>query len=132
MYLSGYLKQHQAEYSRRLSAMHTGDDREGWVAFFLEAVPQAVAEAERSIVAITSLVAADQRKLPAPSKAGSASYRLFEMLPIMPSFTIEHARQKLGSSFLTDIAAVKTLGWWPSRRDRKGEKIMAMRLIWGC
>jgi len=47
MYLSGYLKQHQAEYYRRLSAVRTEGDWEGWVAFFLEAVASAAAEAER-------------------------------------------------------------------------------------
>lgn len=38
MYLSGYLKQHQAEYYRRLSIIHTEGDGESWVAFFLEGV----------------------------------------------------------------------------------------------
>ena len=33
VYLSGYLKQHQAEYYRRLSAIRTDGDWEGWVAF---------------------------------------------------------------------------------------------------
>jgi len=109
MYLSSYLKQHQAEYYRRLSAIRTDGDWEGWVAFFLEAVAEAAAEAERSIVAIASLVAADRRKLLAASKAGPANYRLFEMLPMMPRFTIEHVRQKLETSFPTATAAVKVL-----------------------
>ena len=34
MYLSGYLKQHQAEYDRRLSGVRTDGDWEGWVRFF--------------------------------------------------------------------------------------------------
>ena len=38
MYLSGYLKQHQMEYYRRLSTVRTEGDWEGWVAFFLEGV----------------------------------------------------------------------------------------------
>ena len=37
MYLSGYLKQHQTEYYRRLSAIRTEGDWENWVALFLEA-----------------------------------------------------------------------------------------------
>jgi len=37
MYLSGYLKQHQAEYYRRLSAIRTEGDGKGWVRFFLKA-----------------------------------------------------------------------------------------------
>ena len=41
--------------------------------------------------------------------AGPASYRLFELLPLMPRFTVERARQKLEISFPTAGAAVKTL-----------------------
>lgn len=36
MYLSGYLKQHQAEYYRQLSNIRSEGDWESWVAFFLE------------------------------------------------------------------------------------------------
>ena len=109
MYLSGYLKQHQVEYYRRLSAVRADGDWEGWVAFFLEGVVVAAAEAERSIVTIATLLALDRRRLLASPKAGPASYRLFEMLPMMPRFTIEHVRQKLGCSFPTANAAVKVL-----------------------
>jgi Fic family protein len=109
IYLSGYLKQHQAEYYRRLSNVRTEGDWEGWVAFFLEGVATAALDAERGIVAISSLVAADRRRLLESPKAGPASYRLFEMLPMMPRFTIERVRQKLNTSFPTANAAVKVL-----------------------
>jgi Fic family protein len=109
MYLSGYLKQHQAEYYRRLSAVRTDGDWEGWVTFFLEGVEAAATQAERGIVAIASLVAADRRRLLASPKAGPASYRLFEMLPMMPRFTIERVRQRLETSFPTANAAVQVL-----------------------
>ena len=109
MYLSGYLKQHQAEYYRRFSNVRTEGDWEGWVAFFLEGVATAALHAERGIVAIASLVAADRRRLLESPKAGPASYRLFEMLPMMPRFTIERVRQMLKTSFPTASAAVKVL-----------------------
>ncbi|MFZ2122954.1 MAG: Fic family protein [Rhodoferax sp.] len=109
MYLSGYLKQHQAEYYRRLAGVRTDGDWEGWVAFFLEGVANAALDAERNIVAIASLLATDRRRLLASPKAGPASYRLFELLPTMPRFTIEQVRQKLGTSFPTATAAVKVL-----------------------
>ena len=48
------------------------------------------------------------RSLESP-KAGPATYRLFEMLPMMPRFTIERVRQKLSTSFPTASAAVKVL-----------------------
>jgi len=110
MYLSGYLKQHQSEYYRRLSLIRTDGDWESWVAFFLEGVAAAATEAERGIIAIASLVAADRRRLLDSPKGGPASYRLFELLPMMPRFTIERVRQALNTSFPTANAAVKVLG----------------------
>ncbi len=109
MYLSGYLKQHQAEYYRRLSAVRLEGDWEGWVAFFLEGVAAAATEAERGIVAVASLVAADRRRLLAAPKAGAASLRLFELLPTMPRFTIAQVQQKLSTTFPTATAAVMLL-----------------------
>ncbi|MFT4194520.1 Fic family protein [Ottowia sp.] len=109
MYLSGYLKQHQAEYYRRLSAIRTDGDWEAWVAFFLEGVTVAAGEAERGIIAVASLIAADRRKLLQAPKASPASYRLFELLPMMPRFTVEHVRQRLETTFPTASAAVRTL-----------------------
>jgi Fic family protein len=109
MYLSGYLKQHQAEYYRRLSAIRTDGDWEGWVAFFLEGVEMAANDAERGIVAMASQVASDRRRLLESPKAGPMSYRLFESLPMMPRFTIEMVRQRLGTSFPTATAAVTLL-----------------------
>jgi len=109
LYLSGYLKQHQTEYYRRLSAIRTAGDWAGWVAFFLEGVALAAGEAEQGIVAIASLVAADRRRLLSATRGGPASYRLFEMLPMMPRFTIDQVRQRLNTSFPTATAAVKVL-----------------------
>ena len=109
LYLSAYLKRHQMEYYRRLSAIRTEGDWEGWLAFFLEGVTVAAGEAERGIVAIASLVATDRRRLLASPRATPASYRLFEMLPMMPRFTVERARQALATSFPTANAAVKAL-----------------------
>jgi Fic family protein len=109
MYLSGYLKRQQAEYYRRLSAIRTDGDWEGWVSFFQEGVATAAAEAERSIIDVASLIAADRRQLLQSPKSTPASYRLFEMLPMMPRFAVEHARQRLGTTFPIASAAVKTL-----------------------
>ena len=68
-----------------------------------------VDEAERGIVSTASLVSADRRRLLASPKAGPASYRLFEMLPMMPRFSIERVRQQLDTTFPTATAAVKVL-----------------------
>ena len=109
LYLSGYLKQHQSEYYRRLSAIRTDGDWESWVSFFLEGVATAAGDAEKNIIEVASLVAADRRLLLQSPQAGPASYRLFEMLPMMPRFTIARVRQKLDTTFPTANAAVQVL-----------------------
>ncbi len=109
LYLSGYLKQHQSEYYRLLSGIRTEGNWEAWVEFFLEGVAVAAANAERSVVEIATLVAADRRRLLGSAKSGSATYRLFELLPMMPRFTVERVRKELETSFPTANAAVKTL-----------------------
>lgn len=109
LYLSGYLKQHQGEYYRRLSTIRSHGDWEGWVSFFLEGVATAAADAERSIIDVASLIAVDRRRLLQSPKAGPVSYRLFEMLTMMPRFALEHARQRLETTFPTASAAVKAL-----------------------
>ena len=109
VYLSGYLKQHQAEYYRRLSAIRTDGDWEGWVAFFLEGVAVASADAERSIIDVASLITADRKRLLDSTKAGPISYRLFELLPMMPRFSVEHVRRRLETTFPTASAAVSLL-----------------------
>jgi Fic family protein len=109
VYLSGYLKQHQAEYYRRLSAIRSEGDWEGWVSFFLEGVAVAAADAERSIIDVASLIAADRRRLLESPKARPISYRLFELLPTMPRFSVEHVRQRLDTTFPTASAAVNLL-----------------------
>ncbi|MBK8763309.1 MAG: Fic family protein [Burkholderiaceae bacterium] len=109
MYLSGYLKRHQAEYDRRLSAIRSDGDWEGWVSFFLEGVASGADDAERGIIGVASLIAADRKRLLESPKAGPISYRLFELLPMMPRFNVEHVRQRLETTFPTASAAVRLL-----------------------
>ena len=109
LYLSGYLKRHQAEYYRRLSAIRAEGDWEAWIAFFLDGVSLAAAEAERNVIAVATLVTGDRRRLLESPRASPASYRLFELLPLMPRFTIEQARSKLNTTFPTANAAVRAL-----------------------
>jgi Fic family protein len=122
MVLSGYLKQHQAEYYRRLSAIRSDGDWEAWIAFFLEGVAHAAQEAEGSILEIASQIAADRRKLLAAPKAVPASYRLFELLPMMPRFTVERVRQELNTTFPTASAAVRILEDLGIVREVTGQK----------
>jgi hypothetical protein len=69
----------------------------------------AAGDAEKTVIEVASLVTTDRRRLLQSTKAGPASYRLFEMLPMMPRFTIERVRQQLDISFPTATAVVKVL-----------------------
>ncbi len=109
VYVSAYLKQHQSEYYQRLSAVRTEGDWEGWVAFFLEGVARAADTAERGIVALASLINTDRRRLLQTPKITPASLRLFELLPLMPIFSIDQVCERLNTTFPTATAAVKTL-----------------------
>lgn len=84
-------------------------DWEGWIGSFLDGVTIAAQEAERNVIEVATLVTADRRRLLASPRAAPASYRLFELLPLMPRFTIAQAQVKLETSIPTANAAVKLL-----------------------
>jgi len=109
MYVSGYLKQHQAMYYQRLSAIRSEGDWESWVAFFLDGVAAAASQAEKSVIDVATRVTLDRRRLLQWPRATPVSYRLFEMLPMMPRFTVEQVRLRLETTFPTASAAVKVL-----------------------
>ena len=58
---------------------------------------------------MASLINADRKRLLAAPRVGAVALRLFELLPLMPRFTIERVRQQLATSFPTATAAVKAL-----------------------
>jgi Fic family protein len=109
MYLSAYLKEHQMEYYRLLGAIRTQGDWESWVSFFLEGVAEAATSAETGIIEVAARVSADRRLLLASQNASPVSLRLFELLPMMPRFTIDRIKAELETSFPTANAAARTL-----------------------
>ena len=82
----------------------------------------ASADAERSIIDVASLITADRKRLLESPKAGPISYRLFELLPMMPRFTVEQARQRLETTFPTANAAVALLQDLGIVAERTGQK----------
>jgi Fic family protein len=109
MYLSGYLKANQMTYYRRLSDIRTDGDWESWIRFFLEGVAEAASDAEKNVLGLASLVAADRQRVLALPKLGAITMRLFEQLPVMPRFTVEHVRQRFETTFPTANAAIAAL-----------------------
>lgn len=109
LYVSSFLKRHQAEYYRRLGAIRTDGDWEGWIRFFLGCVADAATESEQTIIDIQSMINTDRSQLLATKNISQATYRLFELLPEMPRFTVEAARAALETTFPTANAAVANL-----------------------
>ncbi|MCW2003634.1 Fic family protein [Xanthomonas arboricola] len=109
LYMSGYLKARQNDYYRHLSAIRTHGDWEAWVAFFLEGVEASAEQAQRSIVAIAALIAADRKRVLGTGSSTLQALRLFEFLPTMPKLTVDRAQQALEVSYPTARAAVTTL-----------------------
>lgn len=58
---------------------------------------------------MASLITAGRRRLLDSARAGPISYRLFELLPMMSRFSVEHVRQRLETTFPTASAAVNLL-----------------------
>ena len=62
LYLSLFFKRHQDEYYRRLGAVRTEGDWEGWIDFFLDGVATIAGEAIESARELFALVAADRSR----------------------------------------------------------------------
>lgn len=109
LYLSLYFKQHREEYYRRLTAVRTEGDWEGWTRFFLEGVATIATEAVASARELFALVNTDRaRVLAAPSSSVIAA-RLFEVLPRHPMLTIGGAMELLSTTRPTAAKAMTIL-----------------------
>jgi len=106
LYLSLFLKTHRQEYYRRLAAVRTDGDWEGWLAFFLEGVAVVADEAVSTARALHGVVSDSRDRLLAREEATVLSVRLFELLPEHPIVTVSRAIDLLGCS---RPAAAKTV-----------------------
>ncbi len=109
LYLSLFLKRHRAEYYRRLNAVRTSGDWEGWIAFFLEGVEVIANEATETARRLFALVGSDRDRLLAAPTATVMSLRLLELLPRHPILTVTRAMKLLDSSRPAAGKAVKVL-----------------------
>jgi Fic family protein len=109
LYLSLFFKRHRDEYYRRLSAVRTEGDWEGWVAFFLEGVATISGEAVDSARELFALVARDRDRVLATPQGSMMAARLFERLPEHPLLTIANAMALLETTRPTATKAVLTL-----------------------
>ena len=109
LYLSLFFKRHREEYYRRLGAVRTDGDWEGWLDYFLDGVATIADEAVDSARSLFTLVNADRVKVLGGAASSIASARLFEALPNQPIVTVAGSMQRLGVSKPTAGRAIEAL-----------------------
>ncbi len=109
LYLSLFFKRHRGEYYRRLAAVRTEGDLEGWTDFFLDGVATIADEAVASVQELFGVVTADRVRVLAEDTTSVSAARLFELLPKHPIVTVAAAMELIETSKPTATRAVETL-----------------------
>ncbi len=109
LYLSLFLKVHRQEYYRRLGAVRTDGDWEGWLAYFLEGVAAVAEEAIATARRLHAIVGESRERLLARDDATVFSLRLFELLPQHPIVTVNRAVDLLECSRPAAAKALRVL-----------------------
>jgi Fic family protein len=122
LYLSLFFKRHRDEYYRRLSAVRTEGDWEGWTVFFLEAVATIAEEATTAARDIFGLISRDRQHVLGAKSSTAMAARLFEMLPKHPIVTIAKATRLLDTTKPTATKAVVALVDAGVLRETTGRK----------
>jgi len=109
LYLSLFFKRHRGEYYRRLAAVRTEGDWEGWTRYFLEAVATISTEATTCAREIFSLIYSDRTKVLATTSSTLMAARLFELLPEHPIITTAKVMELLSTTRPTANKAIHAL-----------------------
>lgn len=109
LYLSLFLKVHRQEYYRRLSAVRSDGDWEGWLEFFLEGIATVAGEAIATARRLHTIVGEARGRLLAREDATILSLRLFELLPQHPLITVNRAVDLLDCSRPAAAKALRVL-----------------------
>ena len=103
------MKVQRQEYYRRLSAVRSDGDWEGWLAFFLEGVATVAEEAIVTARRLHLIVGEARERLLAREDATVLSLRLFELLPQHPLITVNRAVDLLDCSRPAAAKALRVL-----------------------
>ena len=109
LYLSLFFKRHRTEYYRRLAAVRTEGDWEGWTRYFLEAVSTIAKEATTLAKDLFALINRDRNRVLANSQVTIMTVKLFELLPEYPIITAVKVMDLLSTTRPTADKAVQTL-----------------------
>lgn len=109
LYLSLFFKRHREEYFRRLTAVRSEGDWEGWTDFFLDGVAIIADEAVASALELFAVVTSDRARVLAQDTTSVSAARLFELLPNHPIITVAAAMKLIDTSKPTATRAIETL-----------------------
>lgn len=109
LYLSLAFKRSRDEYYRRLSAVRTNGDWEGWTGFFLECVRTAADDGVSAAGQLFRLLHHDRQSLANNSLATVPAIRLLDLLPEHPMITLAAAIELLKVSKPTALKAIDVL-----------------------
>jgi Fic family protein len=109
LYLSLFFKRHREDYYRRLNAVRSDGDWEGWLDFFLDGVATIADEAVASARELFALVAADRARVLAHAGMSVVALRLFEFLPRQPVATVASVMKLVATTKPTAGRAIELL-----------------------
>lgn len=128
LYLSLFFKRHRQEYYRRLNAVRSDGDWEGWLDFFLDGVATIADEAVEAARDLFTIVDDDRRRLLAGSDVNLLAVQVFEKLPSRPMVSIPWVVEALQTSQPRASRAVEALvraGVLVETTGRKRDRIYA-------
>lgn len=109
LYLSIAFKRHQQEYYRRLGAVRTDGDWEGWTAFFLGCVREAADDGVETAQRLFAMLGRDRQSVVSDPAATVTAIRLYDLLPEHPVITLGMATELLDTSKPTAAKAIGML-----------------------
>ncbi len=109
LYISLHLKTHRDEYYRRLGAVRTQGDWEGWLNFFLEGVAETATSATDTARMLHAVMSECRERLLGRSDITVLSLRLFELLPDHPVVNTNRTIELLECSRPAGIKALRVL-----------------------
>lgn len=122
LYLSLHFKRHRAEYYRRLDAVRTDGDWEGWLDFFLDGVATIGEEARATAHDLSRLVETDREKVNRMGGRSAIALRLFNELPQHPIVTAKTVMGLLSVSKPTAGRAIELLTESGVLREQSGRR----------
>jgi Fic family protein len=122
LYLSVAFKRHREEYYRRLSAVRTEGDWEGWTNYFLDCVREAAQDGVSAAQRLFALIAKDRIRLANHPAATVPAIRLFDQMPAHPILTLATAIKLLDVTKPTASKAIDALRQARILRETTGRK----------